>query len=172
MAGSYPGWCALVWALLFGAGCSLPDRVTRLEKSADALQSEVKQLRAERAEPSAESAFAMQSKCAADTRKFLKDEEWQKRSEYFDYSNHYSKSLNKCFFMVETRYDTFGPGRQKIGNTWTSQIDVWDLYDNVLVARFTQQFSPDSVIQCKVQEKVCTTKAEFDSLVAPYGKNP
>src|SRR5229473_7196388 len=92
---------ALATCLLL-AGCNHEERISKLEKQNQELQAEIKKDRA-----AAE--YDMQAKCAKDSKLWF-NENWQgdKTTLLLSYTNHYNRSLNKCFIEVEYHYKLFG----------------------------------------------------------------
>jgi hypothetical protein len=148
-------------------GCDHDERINRLEK-------ETKQLREDQRKEQASSDFDLQAKCAKDSRAWF-NENWHgdKDTILLTYTNHYNKSQNKCFILVEYHYNMFV-------NTWTNHMTLWDVYENEKYGDFalntTSTFKPtyqtaESLITCEVYGKKCTTTDGFNNLVRPYLNN-
>jgi hypothetical protein len=152
-------------AVLLLGGCD-SERISKLEKQNQELQSQVKKDRAV-------ADYDLQAKCAGDSKVWF-FENWSQRDKdtiSLTYTNHYNKRLNKCFIMVEYHYSTFG-------RSWTNSMSLWDVYENskygdidvnhavYLKPEFHTEESVAS--SCSVYGKACKTLDEFNSLVRPY----
>lgn len=103
------------------------------------------------------------------------NENWQadKTTILLNYTNHFNKSLNKCLIEVEYHYKLFG-------DSWTNNMTVWDIYENVKYGSVSVMHTVDlkpqyqvseSVSDCEVYGKTCKTVDEFNGLVGPYMSN-
>jgi hypothetical protein len=94
-------------------------RITELEKQSKDLQA---QLKVQQATADLE----LQAKCGKDARAWF-NLNWQRDKDtlLLDYSNHYNKSVNKCFILVQYNH-SMGAGNY-VGKT----ITLHDVYDNV-----------------------------------------
>lgn len=161
-----------LFVLVFvAAGCdNTPDRVSRLEKQVQDLQTRVYK------DQSAID-YDLQAKCAKDANAWF-IEGWQRgipATIMLDHTNHYNKALNKCFATVEHHYTT----DRKTG-TWVGDIALWDVYENAKYANFTAnhyvRYQPtvqtiDEVITCECGDKKCKTIEEFNGLIRSYMSN-
>jgi alpha-mannosidase len=151
--------------VLIPLGCN-DDRIAKLEK-------ENKELRSAQSDRDRVADYDLQEKCAKDGRAWF-NENWSrdKSTLLLDYHNHYSKRLNKCFIEVEYHY---GSG----GSDWTSNITIYDIYENGEYAQFSQNHfylgsdtkDRGAVMHCEVSGKTCTTLDQFNSLSGEYMSN-
>jgi hypothetical protein len=155
----------LVLLALLLIGCD-NERLAKLEKKNQDLMAEIKKDRAV-------SDYDMQAKCARDSKVWF-DENFgagrDKDTLLLTYSNHYNKSQNKCFVVVEYhhRYDK---------QWWANMITLWDVYENskygsISINHYTD-FKPkfqtrEELLDCEVFDKKCGTLDEFNSLARPY----
>src|ERR1019366_3368203 len=81
--------------MLAAIGCDTSERIARLEKQNQELQTELKNR-------NATADYDLQAKCSKDARIWF-NENWSRDKDtiLLDFSNHYNKSLNKCFIVVE-----------------------------------------------------------------------
>jgi len=152
---------------LFLAGCNYDERISKLEKQNQDLQAEIKK-------DHAAADYEMQAKCAKDSKVWF-NENWQsdKTTLLLNYTNHYNRSLNKCFIEVEYHYRLFG-------DSWVNDIMVWDIYENEkygnvsvnhMVYLKPEFHDSESVSGCEVYGRKCKTVDEFNGLVSPYMSN-
>jgi hypothetical protein len=155
---------------LIATGCDVPDRVGKLEKQTSELRAEV-----EKARSAAD--LDSQAKCSKDAKAWFK-EGWSadKDTLLLDYRNHYSKSQNKCFVLVQyNRSKSYREGRPPI---WINSMILYDVYENVRYGDFAESHSAESVsgreqdkdhmLTCEFMDKTCKTLQEFNNLVRPY----
>jgi hypothetical protein len=151
--------------LLLSFGCDDRDRIGRLEKQTQELKEDVK-----RAQVSTE--YEMQAKCSRDAKAWF-NENWQrdKSTMLLSYTNHYNKTQNKCFELVEYHYNLGD------GSSWVGDIMLWDVYENTKYGNVSVThmiyFKPvantrESVGACEVLGMKCKGVDEFDRLVHPY----
>jgi hypothetical protein len=147
-------------------GCQ-NDRIDQLEKENQALK-----VRADRVQD-----FDLQAKCSTAARTWF-NENWgstsrDKETILLDFSNHYNKSSNQCFIVVEYHF-AFGDAA-----SWMEDITLWDVYENSKVGDFSENHEIDlkgggyeaRVYTCELYGKKCTTADEFNGLVQPYMSN-
>ena len=68
----------------------------------------------------------LQAKCSNDARLWF-NRSWNREdTNLLDYQNHYNKSLNKCFALVQFNWSS-----GKTGNILDKSISVHDVYENV-----------------------------------------
>jgi len=150
-------------------GCGQDEKIAGLEKRNQELNAEVDKSHAT-------TNYVLQAKCSKEAKTWF-NENWarDKDTDLLNFTNHYNRSLNKCFILVEYHYD--GPG---LGDSWTNDLSFWDVYENVKYANFHENhmifFKPnartdDRVITCEQSDKKCKTVEEFDELVNPYMNN-
>jgi hypothetical protein len=153
--------------LLIATGCDTPERITRLEKQNQELRAEVDKIRSA-------SDYDLQAKCSRDAKGWFK-ENWtpDKATILLDFTNHYNKSLNKCFILVEYHYSEGSSG------SWVNDMMLWDVYENskygnVNVNHFVSSKpgseTEDRIYGCELGKK-CKTVEEFNELVRPYMNN-
>jgi hypothetical protein len=114
--------------LLVAVGCDNAEKISRLEKQVEELKTQVNKVQAA-------SDFDLQAKCSRDAKGWL-DEQWgrgDKDTILLHQTNHYNKSLNKCFVLIEYHFNN---GR---GNgSWSNNMTVWDVYENHKIAEFLE----------------------------------
>jgi hypothetical protein len=153
--------------VLIPCGCD-SEQISKLEKQNHELQAQLQKQQA--------ADLDLQAKCARDSRTFFA-EGWGRNKDtiLLNYSNHYNKKQNKCFIIVEHHYNSHfaGPG----GDSWTNDIEVYDVYENVKYGYFAENhythYKPqistnDEMLSCEMWGKKCNGIQEFNSLAAPY----
>ena len=112
--------------LLIMVGCDSSDRVAKLEKKN-------KELQTAQSERDRVANYDLQSKCAKDAKQWF-GENWpsDKTTVLLTYTDHYSKSFNKCFTFVEYHYSA---GRNM---DWINHMTIYDIYENSEEAGFTE----------------------------------
>ena len=149
-------------AFLLLFGCN-EDRLAKLEKQNQELQTQMKEIR----NHNSVAEYDLQAKCAHDSKVFF-NENWRsdRKTILLDYSDHYSRSQNKCFLLVEDHY-------QYSNNWWANMMSLWDIYENTKYGEinvnhytdFKPEFaSREEVNSCKVWGKKCSTVDEFNDL--------
>ena len=106
--------------LCLNVGCDYSQRITRLEKDNKDLQSKVS-----RQEAAID--YDLQAKCAKDSRTwFLQN--WQKDNKtlLLDYTNHYNRSRNICFILVQ-----YNRSMGRKGEFVSKDLIAHDIYENV-----------------------------------------
>jgi len=163
----------LVAALIVSLGCDTSDRIARLEKENQELQAQIKK-------NDAAADYDLQAKCGGDARAWF-NENWGSRDKdtiLLDFSNHYNKKMNKCFIVVEYHYNSHLVGDG--GNSWTNDMVVSDVYENVKYGTFAENnysyWKPtittrSEVITCELYGQKCKTLQEFNQLLYPYINN-
>ena len=154
--------------LFMMVACGQDERIANLEKQNQELKAEMEKGRAT-------ADYDLQAKCSKDARAWF-NENWSRDKDtvMLDFSNHYNKSQNKCFILVEFHYsiDTNG--------SWANNMTLWDVYENSKFGAFTEYhtiyFKPvastsDRVITCELFAQKCKTGNEFNGLVQPYLSN-
>ena len=151
--------------LLMAVACGQDEKIANLEKQNQELKAEMEKSRAT-------ADYDLQAKCSRDARGWF-NENWSrdKDTSLLNFSNHYNKSLNKCFILVEYHYMVDANG------SWVNDISLWDVYENsrygTFVERHSISFKPtvstdDSVMTCELATQKCKTAEEFNGLVRPY----
>jgi hypothetical protein len=156
--------------LLILVGCEDRDRIARLEKQNQALQESLAK------EKSAVMDFDFQGKCAKDAREwFGRNYARDKDTVYLNFTNHYSKSRNKCFIFAEWHYGMATANRNL--NLWFNDMAMFDVYENDKLGVFTESHrtyldgttpNSDTVTECEVVETQCKTMDEINKLAAKF----
>src|SRR5712671_5178525 len=105
--------------LLVATSCETSERISRLEKQNQELQTEV-------TKSQATADYDLQAKCSKDARAWF-NENWGVRDKdtiLLDFTNHYNKNQNKCYILIEFHYSTDQQG------SWTNSMSLWDVYEN------------------------------------------
>ena len=156
--------------LLVLTGCDERERLSRLEKQNQDLQAELGKQRVT-------TDYDLQSKCSRDAKTWF-NENWgtgDKNTMLLNYSNHYNKTMNKCFIIVEYHYSV-----GESSSLWTNDITLWDVYENVQYGTFVQNHSvtykpevktEELLISCEVYGTKCKGIEDFNNLVRPYLNN-
>jgi hypothetical protein len=122
----------------------------------------------------------MQGKCAQDSKVWFNEHRnaKDKDASFFGYTDHYNKSLNKCFILVELRWGD-KPWASPFHGTISKSL--WDVHENVQHADIAsahlhyrvnnEAHEEESVGSCGVGEKSCQSEKEFDDFVRPYMNN-
>jgi hypothetical protein len=153
-------------AILSATACDSPETLNRLDK-------QVQELQAQATKNQSAIDFDMQAKCSKDAKAFF-NEGWgavSGKTILLDHSNHYNRSLNKCFTEVEYHYSN--------GNSpdWTNDISLWDIYENSKYATFAETHNMvggelhEEVIICEGVGKKCKNLDEFNAIVRPFVTN-
>jgi hypothetical protein len=155
-------------AAIIAAGCD-SDRVSKLEK-------ENQEMKAKLEKNNVALDYDLQAKCSKDARAWF-HENWSRDKDtiLLDFSNHYSAKLNKCFIFVEYHYNS-SPSNGDL-SSWANYMTLYDVYENVKYAEFSQNHivhgKPDfkleePVITCDVRGTKCNALDEFNNLLPPY----
>jgi hypothetical protein len=158
--------------ILVPVGCDNSNRIARLEKQNQELQAVV-------TNQQAVTDYDLQAKCSKDARAWF-TENWSRDRDtvLLNFTNHYNKSQNKCFILVEYHYNSNFAGPN--GTSWTNDMTFTDVYENTKLGNFGENnysyirptFSTNSeVVTCEVLGQKCKTIVEFNSLVGPYMNN-
>jgi hypothetical protein len=145
------------------AGCE-SQRLEHLEKQTKELEGDVRR-------QSKVADYDLQSKCAREAKAWF-GENWRpdKGTLYLDYTDHYSRQLNKCFILVEYHFSY-------VTSYWTNAMSLWDVQENSKFADFSeshlQRGDEDTTRMdaCTVLDKKCSTLQEFNNLVGRYMQN-
>jgi len=154
--------------LLVATGCGQDKKIAALEKQNQELMAEIEISHAT-------VDYDLQAKCSKDARAYFNGN-WPRDKDtlYLDFTNHYNKSMNKCFILVEYRYSH---GREY---SWANDKALWDVYENARYADLNvyhiTYFEPtfrkeEKVANCELFDKKCTTIGEFDNFTRPYMSN-
>jgi hypothetical protein len=166
---------ALFAVLLMMPGCE-QDQTAKLEKQNQELKA---QLKAESEKSTAIADYDLQAKCSKDATAWF-NSNWapsnnDKTTMLLNFTNHYNKSLNKCFILVEYHVST-----QEKTTSWIGDISLYDVYENARYGDFSQNhalayeptfYSDEQVFTCEVSNQKCKTIDEYNGLVRPYMNN-
>jgi len=154
--------------LVVVVGCDNAERISRLEK-------QTKELKAEVSKNRAVADYDLDARCSRDAQAWFNENyPPDKKTLVLNRTNHYNKSLNKCFVFVENHYTVWG---NLVNGAWVNDMSVWDVYENSEYGRFTVNHlfsdskSRDLLIACELSGKKCTTVEQFNALVQPYMRN-
>jgi len=154
--------------LLMAIGCGQDKKIAILEKQNQELKAEM-----EKSHTTAD--YDLQAKCSKDARTWF-NETWSgtKGAIFLDFTNHYNKSMNKCFILTEYH---FSAGEAP---SWANSMALWDVYENAKYADFLENhltyFKPtvrteENVITCELGDSKCKSIGEFSDLTKPYLSN-
>jgi hypothetical protein len=162
----------LIWSILLltATGCDIPDRVGRLEK-------ENKELQAEMKKGNAVAEYDLQARCSKDARAWF-NENWSRDKDtiLLDQTNHYNKTINKCFIVTEFHYS---PTFLEKGS-WINDIEMTDVYENIKYGHFSEKHQlvlkpeyhfQELVDECWVYGSKCKTVEEFKAPAKQYADN-
>ncbi|HLJ15808.1 MAG TPA: hypothetical protein VKV15_15020 [Bryobacteraceae bacterium] len=152
--------------LLTATGCG-QDRIAALEK-------QNQELKAQMEKSHATSDYDLQAKCASDARAWF-NENWSpsKYTLFSNFTNHYNKTMNKCFIVVEVHLN-YSEGE------WLNHVSLWDVYENSRYADFSEDhirhLTPTFTVEervdtCELGERKCASLNEFNDLTRPYMSN-
>ncbi len=158
----------VILLMVMGCGSRDDEKIANLEKQNQDLKAEVEKNHAT-------ADYDFQAKCSKDAKTWF-NENWSrdKDTELLDFTNHYNKSLNKCFILVEYHHSL------GLGDSWVNDITLWDVYENAKYASFAEDHiiyikptasTQDRVVTCELADKKCKTAGEFNDLVRPYMNN-
>jgi hypothetical protein len=80
------------------------------------------------------------------------------------YQNHYSPTLNKCFFLETGNSYNY----KHEPRTSTKIISLFDLNENREFGTFIKSDNEKAPFLCVVAEKKCHSGTEWDALIKPY----
>jgi hypothetical protein len=110
--------------------------------------------------------YELQERCGKRAEEFFRREygpAFSKDRQMFNYENHYSSRLNKCFFLEIA--DVYEKGK----SASTKNMRLFDLNENkeygVYVSGFTADRPP---LVCNVQDQVCQSESEWRQLLKPF----
>ena len=113
--------------------------------------------------------YDLQAKCSKDAKAWF-NENWARDKDTFllDFTNHYNKTMNKCFILVYYNYSIGKDG------AWANDMTVWDVYENSKYGSFGNIHYPSSreeVALCEIGSAKCKTLQEFNGLAGQYMNN-
>jgi hypothetical protein len=80
------------------------------------------------------------------------------------YQNHYSATLNKCFYLTTTT----GVNYKKQPQYTTTLMTLFDLNENKEYGTFFKRSDMGVPVQCNVQQKICHSQSEWEEFLKPY----
>jgi hypothetical protein len=80
------------------------------------------------------------------------------------YQNHYSSTLNKCFYLLITNSMNY----KKQPQYMTTLITLLDLNENKEYGTFFRRSDSREPTHCNVQQKICHSQSEWEELLKPY----
>jgi hypothetical protein len=134
------------------------------------LEKENQELKADAAKNRAVADYDLQARCSNDAKAWFNENFRHKESvKLLNQTNHYNKSLNKCFALVELHFSVDAT------SAWINDIGLWDVYENSQLGDYAVHHKvlnlKDGVQTCEVANKKCTTMSGFENLVRPYLSN-
>lgn len=164
-----PLWILCLCVLcLVATGCD-NDRISKLEK-------ENQEMKAKLEKSNVTQEYELQARCSKDARAWF-NTNWprDKSTTLLDFSNHYNAKHNKCMIFVEFHY--VSPVGNFALSSWTNDMSVTDVYENVKYATFSQNHvayskptlhMDEPVVTCEVEGNKCKTIDEFNNRIRPY----
>jgi hypothetical protein len=80
------------------------------------------------------------------------------------YQNHYSATLNKCFYLLIVT----GINYKKHPQYTTTLMTLFDINENKEYGTFFKRSDMGGPAQCNVQQKSCSSESEWQELLRPY----
>lgn len=158
-------------ALVVLTACTDKERLDKLQKQNQELQAQIVKERSSVAE------YDLQAKCSKDARAWFQTN-WlpaDKDTVLLDHTNHYNKTQNKCFAIVEYHFNT-----GKLAS-WANYMTLWDIYENSKYGEFREVHTnsivdgkfqgDDRLDSCQVAGQQCKSVEEFNNLTRPYMSN-
>ena len=78
----------------------------------------------------------------------------------FNYENHFSAKLNKCFFLEKLIVVEHGK--------WSKQLRLFDLNENKEYGSYFDSDQSPTYISCQVLDTKCSSQDEWRKLAKPY----
>ncbi len=166
--GKYVPMIALGVVLSVAPGCDHAERISKLEKQTEELKAETKRNQAA-------TEYDLATKCSRDGKAWFRENfPPDKDTITLTYTNHYNRSQNKCFLLVEWHYNLGKSG------SWTNHMSLWDVNENVQYAHFSQSHIvmtrpeyhvDDQRVHCSTNGKNCATQVDFNNFVAALLNN-
>ena len=122
------------------------------------------------ATPTAKEEYELQERCGKRAEEVFKREFGNGISNTEDgqsmagYTNHYNKKLNKCFYLLA--YTEFRYKNKKEGSS--TLITLFDINEQREYGQFFSRLNDKFGFQCKVEDKACSSQAEWEALIKPY----
>jgi hypothetical protein len=113
--------------------------------------------------------YELQERCGKRAAEVFKSEYTQVQNTdegqmLFNYRNHYSATLNKCFFLEMSSIIA-----TKANPVYTAQMfRLFDINDNNEYGNFYKRSDANVPQECNVFGKSCSSEAEWNALIAPY----
>jgi len=149
-------------------GCDYGARLSRLEKQTEELKAETKRNQAA-------TEYDLATKCSRDGKAWFRENfPPDKDTIALTYTNHYNRSKNGCFILVEWHYNI---GKQ---GSWTNHMSLWDVNENAQYADFSQSHMvtmipeyrvEDQPVHCSTNPKKCATQDDFNDYVGGFLNN-
>lgn len=83
-----------------------------------------------------------------------------------DFSNHFSKKLNKCFIQITTNNIRYKNKNPEVVTSF--DIRVLDLNENKEYARYVNVYQKERPALCRVVAMRCNDILEWEALIKPY----
>jgi len=136
-------------------------RIDKLEKQNQEILAQLHQQKAGQT-------YDLEAKCAEEAKRYF-NENWRadQMTAGLLYSNHYNRSLNKCFILV--RDQTFINPKEE----WHRDVTLSDVHERTDYARFVESHSgtSTSLTNCEIAGTSCTSEQDFENRVKPYMTN-
>jgi len=110
--------------------------------------------------------YELQERCGKRCEDFI-EREYRTKGVYVKYENHYNRKLNRCFVLIKQDYTS----KDENNNSMTHHIeDLYDVNEHKYYGHYSGFWDDiqDDSISCKVLDKRCKSKVEWNSLVKPY----
>src|SRR5438874_10526693 len=79
------------------------------------------------------------------------------------YTNHYNRKMNKCFYLL-----TYTSLDYKVkAKTWSTMVTLFDINEQREYANFFERSSDRLGFVCKVGDRKCQSREEWDLLIRP-----
>ena len=121
--------------------------------------------------PSTKEIYELQEKCGKQATALFKKEygTGYDKSEagtlISSFTNHYNVKLNKCFVLINSN------SVSKSNNDTLIMKDLWDINDNKNCGSMVRWRKQNNPMNCSVDNRICKSEGEWDSLVKPYMEN-
>ena len=155
----------LLLALLVPLTSCYTDRIVALEK-------QNKELAAKLDQQQRVADLDLQEKCSSASLQYFK-RNWSLNpkdsatTRILDYRNHYNRSLEKCFILVDWSYDI----DKRVGS-WSSRVSLYDVFENRQYGEAWEGYGipghPVNKVACEVDGEKCNDRLEFDQKIKHY----
>lgn len=119
--------------------------------------------------------YDLQAKCSKDADLwFRKGFSEDKDTVLLTFENHYNRTINKCFIIVENHFNL---GRQTLSiSTWENDRSLWDVYENYRYGKFLEEHTyglnipaSDHVLTCETSgNQKCESMDQWNSLTSSF----